>query len=233
MLDRMSDASLPEGRPDDHRHRRRAILETAARLICEKGYEGTSIQDIAAACQLTKAGLYHHIRSKEHLLLEIMNYGMDLFEDQVVTPVLPILDPLERLHACMERNLMLVTEERSKEITIILHEHNTLTGEARVHIDARKKRYVRLLEASFAEAMRQGTIRQVNPTVAAFSFLGSVLWTYKWFRPGGAISREELVREMKHVFFGGLTVAPPAAKAREKAKRRQPARARPKARRRR
>jgi TetR/AcrR family transcriptional regulator, cholesterol catabolism regulator len=231
MLDRMSDASLPEGRPDDHRHRRRAILETAARLICEKGYEGTSIQDIAAACQLTKAGLYHHIRSKEHLLLEIMNYGMDLFEDQVVTPVLPILDPLERLYSCMERNLMLVTEERSKEITIILHEHNTLTGEARVHIDARKKRYVRLLEASFAEAMRHGTIRPVNPTVAAFSFLGSVLWTYKWFRQGGAISREELVREMKHVFFGGLTVAPPAAKAREKAKRRQPAR--PKARRRR
>lgn len=233
MLDRMSDPSLPEGRPDDHRHRRRAILETAARLICEKGYEGTSIQDIAAACQLTKAGLYHHIRSKEHLLLEIMNYGMDLFEDQVVTPVLPIIDPLERLHACMERNLMLVTEEASKEITIILHEHNTLTGEARVHIDARKKRYVRLLEASFAEAMREGTIRAVNPTVAAFSFLGSVLWTYKWFRAGGAISREELVREMKHVFFGGLTVAPPAAaKPREKAKRAQPS-ARPKARRRR
>jgi AcrR family transcriptional regulator len=231
MLDRMSDASLPEGRPDDHRHRRRAILETAARLICEKGYEGTSIQDIAAACQLTKAGLYHHIRSKEHLLLEIMNYGMDLFEERVVTPVLPILDPLERLYACLERNLMLVTEEASKEITIILHEHNTLTGEARVHIDARKKRYVRLLEASFAEAMRDGTIRPVNPTVAAFSFLGSVLWTYKWFRPGGAISREELVREMKHVFFGGLTVAPPAAKPRAKAKRAQPAR--PKARRRR
>jgi AcrR family transcriptional regulator len=231
MLDRMSDASLPPDRPDDHRHRRRAILETAARLICEKGYEGTSIQDIAAACQLTKAGLYHHIRSKEHLLLEIMNYGMDLFEDQVVTPVLPILDPLERLYSCMERNLMLVTEERSKEITIILHEHNTLTGEARVHIDARKKRYVRLLESSFSEAMRDGRIRQVNPTVAAFSFLGSVLWTYKWFRPGGAISREELVREMKHVFFGGLTVAPAAAKPREQAKRAQPAR--PKARRRR
>jgi len=227
----MTDASLPPDRHDDHRHRRRAILETAARLICEKGYEGTSIQDIAAACQLTKAGLYHHIRSKEHLLLEIMNYGMDLFEDQVVTPVLPILDPLERLHACMERNLMLVTEERSKEITIILHEHNTLTGEARVHIDARKKRYVRLLEASFAEAIREGMIRPVNPTIAAFGFLGSVLWTYKWFHADGKVSREELVREMKHLFFGGLAVAPPAAKARAKAKRAQPAR--PKARRRR
>ena len=228
----MSDPSLPSDRPsEDHRDRRRAILETAARLICEKGYEGTSIQDIAAACQLTKAGLYHHIRSKEHLLLEIMNYGMDIFEDYVVTPALPILDPLERLTTCMERNILLVAETRSKEVTIILHEHNTLTGEARAHIDARKKRYVRLLEASFAEAMREGRIRPVNPKVAAFSFLGMVLWTYKWFRPDGAISRETLSREMVSLFFGGLAPAGtarrpaarkrgPAAQARRKPRRR-------------
>ena len=56
---------------NDQKGRHRAILETAARVICEKGYEGASIQDIAEACGLTKAGLYHHIRSKEHLLLEI------------------------------------------------------------------------------------------------------------------------------------------------------------------
>jgi AcrR family transcriptional regulator len=211
----MSDPSaLPADRPaEDHRDRRRAILETAARLICERGYEATSIQDIAAACQLTKAGLYHHIRSKEHLLLEIMNYGMDLFEDYVVTPALPILDPLERLTTCMERNILMVAETRSKEVTIILHEHNTLTGEARAHIDARKKRYVRLLEASFAEAMREGRIRPVNPKVAAFGFLGMVLWTYKWYRPDGALSKETLAREMVSLFFGGLTTSRPPRRA--------------------
>jgi AcrR family transcriptional regulator len=228
----MSDPSPPA---EDHRDRRRAILETAARLICEKGYEGTSIQDIAAACHLTKAGLYHHIRSKEHLLLEIMNYGMDIFEDYVVTPVLPILDPLERLTTCMQRNLLLVAETRSKEVTIILHEHNTLTGEARAHIDARKKRYVRLLEASFAEAMREGRIRPVNPTVAAFSFLGMVLWTYKWYRPEGSISRETLAREMVSLFFDGLVTAQKARRppARRRGARAAPAQARRQPRRRR
>ena len=88
------DAKKPE---DDQKSRHREILETAARVICEKGYEGASIQDIAEACGLTKAGLYHHIRSKEHLLLEIQNYGMDVFEEQVLNQVLPIPDPLERL----------------------------------------------------------------------------------------------------------------------------------------
>ena len=197
-------AGSPQTAETDPKQRRRAILETAARVICERGYEGASIQDIADACSLTKAGLYHHIRSKEHLLLEIQNYGMDVFEEQVLHQVLSIADPLERLKTCMAKNILLVTRGWSKEITIILHEHATLTGEARAQVNARKKRYVRFLETSFAEAIRDGRLRPVNPKVAAFSFLGMVLWIYKWFRPDGAVPEHELAREMEHLFFGGL-----------------------------
>jgi TetR/AcrR family transcriptional regulator, cholesterol catabolism regulator len=184
--------------------RRKKILETAAKVICDKGYEGTSIQDIAEATGLTKAGLYHHIHSKEHLLHEIMNYGMDVFEEQVLDQVMAIADPLERLKSCMEKNILLVTHGWSKEVIIILHEHATLHGQARAQINARKKRYVRFLENSFAEAMRAQRIRRVQPTVAAFAFLGMVLWIYKWFRPDGKVSESELVKEMQNVFFGGL-----------------------------
>jgi AcrR family transcriptional regulator len=200
--------------PEELKDRHRAILETAARVICERGYEGAGVQDIADACGLTKAGLYHHIRSKEHLLLEIQNYGMDVFEEQVLQQVLPIVDPLERLRTCMEKNILLVTRGWAKEITIILHEHATLTGEARAQINARKKRYVRFLETSFAEAIRAGRIRPVNPKVAAFSFLGAVLWIYKWFRPDGEVGEEQLVEDMQDLFFGGLETAPrPARRA--------------------
>lgn len=198
---------------------RARILEAAARLICEKGYEATSIQDIADATGLTKAGLYHHIRSKESLLLEIQHYGMDVFEEKVLSQVVSIADPLERLRTCMEKNVLLVTRGWSKEVTIILHEHATLTGEARSQINARKKHYVRFLETSFAEAVRAGLIRPVNPKVAAFSFLGMVLWIYKWFRPDGPISAEQLAREMQDLFFGGLEVKPSATGPPRKARR--------------
>ena len=117
-------------RTDDTTAKHRAILEAAARLICKQGYEGTSIQEIADACGLTKAGLYHHIESKEQLLVEIMNYGMDVFEERVLSEVEHIPDPVERLKACMARNIKLVTRGWSKEVTIILHEHDTLTGKA-------------------------------------------------------------------------------------------------------
>ena len=156
-------ARAPEAGSDVHRERHRTVLETAARLICEKGYEAASVQDIADACGLTKAGLYYYIRSKEELLLEIQSYGMDIFEERVLLPVLNIGDPVERLKACMEKNIFLVTEGWSKEVTIILHEHDTLTGAARAQINARKKRYVHFLESSFAEAVREGRMRPVEP----------------------------------------------------------------------
>lgn len=183
---------------------RRRILEIAARVICEKGYEGAGVQDIAAAAGLTKAGLYYHIESKEQLLFEIQSYGMDVFEEQVLLPVLNIADPLDRLRACMEKNVMLVTRGWSKEVTIILHEHATLTGEARALINARKKRYVRFLEKSFSQAVRRGRIRAVNPKVAAFAFLGMVLWIYKWYRGDGPIPAEQIAAHMQDLLFNGL-----------------------------
>jgi TetR/AcrR family transcriptional regulator, cholesterol catabolism regulator len=203
---------MNSGRRHDDGERYRAILETAARLICERGYEGTSMQEIAAACRMTKAGLYHHVQNKEQLLFDIMSYGMDAFEQQVLDQVRHLEDPVERLRECMRLNIHLVTGGCSKEVIIILHEHATLTGEARAFIDSRKKAYVRFLEDSFSEAVRMGRIRTVQPTVAAFSFLGMVLWIYKWFQPDGRLSAEQVANEMVELLFTGLvtpTVAAP------------------------
>jgi AcrR family transcriptional regulator len=201
---------MNSGRRQDDGERYRTILETAARLICERGYEGTSMQEIAAACRMTKAGLYHHVQNKEQLLFDIMSYGMDAFEQQVLDQVRHLEDPVARLRECMRLNIHLVTGGCSKEVIIILHEHATLTGEARAFIDSRKKAYVRFLEDSFSEAVRLGRIRTVQPTVAAFSFLGMVLWIYKWFQPDGRLTAEQVSNEMVELLFAGL-VSPAVA----------------------
>jgi AcrR family transcriptional regulator len=189
-------------RPRDHRYHE--ILEGAARLIYQRGYEATSMQEIAEACGLTKAGLYHHIKTKEALLLAIMHYGMDLFDDMVIAKVADIADPVARLRECMARNIALVTQDASKEVTIILHEHQTLTGTSRDEINVRKKRYVRFLEAAFREAAERGQVRAVDPTLAAFSFLGVVLWIYKWYRADGKLSARQLSDGTIDLFFEGL-----------------------------
>jgi AcrR family transcriptional regulator len=189
-------------RPRDQRYHE--ILERAARLIFQSGYDATSMQEIAEACGLTKAGLYHHIKTKEALLLAIMHYGMDLFDDRVLAKVSDIVDPVARLRECMARNIALITQDASKEVTIILHEHQTLTGAAAQEINVRKKRYVRFLEVAFRQASERGQIRAVDPTLAAFSFLGVVLWTFKWYRPDGKLGPRQLSDGMIDLYFEGL-----------------------------
>jgi AcrR family transcriptional regulator len=193
--------------------RQAQILETAARIFCEKGFDGASMGDISAALGITKAGIYHHIRSKEDLLYAIMAYGMDLFESKVLKRVTAIADPLERLKATLKGHILVVTRDRPKEITVILHESSALRGRSRAKIDARKRRYVRFLERTFRDLARRGAIRRIDPTVAAFAMLGMVNWIYQWYRPAGRLKDSDLADALADLFLRGVLKPGAAARA--------------------
>ena len=192
----------------DRPTRQAQILETAARLICEKGFDKASMGDIADAIGLTKAGLYHHIGSKEELLFEIMSYGMDLFEQKVLSRVMTIADPLERLRATLRGHVLLVIRDRPKEVTVILHESNALKGRYRDRINIRKKRYIHFLEKTFRELVKSGVARRVDPSVAAFAMLGMINWIYQWYLPGGRLNEDALADALSDVFLGGILARP-------------------------
>lgn len=191
--------------------RQAQILETAARIFCEKGFDKASMGDISSALGLTKAGVYHHIRSKEELLYEIMSYGMDLFEEKVLNQVAGIADPLERLRATLRGHVLLVTRDRPKEITVILHESNALKGRFHDRINARKRRYVRFLERTFRDLVRSGVARKVDPAVAAFAMLGMINWIYQWYRPGGRLSEDQLADALTDLLLQGFLKQPAGA----------------------
>lgn len=208
----------------DHATRQGQILETAARVFCERGYEKTSMGDVAAAVGMTKAGVYHHIAGKEDLLAAIMNYGMDLFEERVLSRTQRIADPLARLRATLKGHLLLVLRDRPKEVTVILHEGGALPAAARARLDARKKRYIRFLETTIRELVMRRQARPVDPTVAAFALLGMVNWTYRWFRPGGRLDEEALAESMTGFYLSGLLRAPVAEARPQRARGRRPPR---------
>lgn len=192
----------------DRPTRRAQILETAARIFCEKGFDRASMGDIADAMGLTKAGLYHHIGSKDELLFAIMSYGMDLFEENVLNRVMAISDPLERLRAALRGHVLLVTRDSPKEVTVILHETNALKGRFRDRINARKKRYIKFLEKTFREMIKSGAARRVDPSAAAFAMLGMINWIYQWYQPGGRLSEEAVADALSDVFLGGILARP-------------------------
>src|SRR5207244_8842398 len=89
--------------------RRAAMCRAAAQLFRDRGFDATSVGDIARALGLTKAGLYHHFESKEALLFEIMMFGLDKVRDEVILPVRMIRDPEERLRQLITRHARLAT----------------------------------------------------------------------------------------------------------------------------
>src|SRR6266478_207216 len=102
------------------------IYRTAAQIILRKGYDATSVNDIANALGMTKAGLYHYIDGKKELLFNIMNFGLDELCEEVVTPAHSIVDPAARLRFIIASHARLVTRGDGA-ITILVDEITALT----------------------------------------------------------------------------------------------------------
>jgi AcrR family transcriptional regulator len=187
---------------------RRDILRTAARIFQQRGYEATSMQDVASALNLSKGALYHHFPSKDEILFEIMNHGLDVFDEEVLNVVRRIPDPVQRLRACIARHIGMLLRGRDREITVILHENRTLPSRLRKSVNARKKAYIHFLEETIEAVQKQiGTKNHISPRSAAFALLGMINWVYQWYRPGGSLSEEQLIRDYTTIFFDGLSAA--------------------------
>jgi AcrR family transcriptional regulator len=183
---------------------RQEILRTAARLFQEQGYDGTSMNDVAAALKLSKGGLYHHFQSKDEILFDLMSHAMDITEERVIAPAKMIADPEERLRTVIQRHIAVVLSEREREITVMLHENHPLSPAFRKRINARKKDYVHFLENLVAEVQRQRKSKgPVTPRAAAFALLGMINWIYQWYQPKGSLQEESLAQQYTEIFFQG------------------------------
>jgi AcrR family transcriptional regulator len=184
---------------------RQEILRTAARLFQQRGYDATSMNDVAAALKLSKGGLYHHFQSKDEILYEIMNHAMEITQERVLNPVRSIADPEERLRALIRLHIEVVLSPRDREITVMLHENHPLPPALRKRINARKKDYVHFLENLIAEVQKAHRASgRVSPRAAAFALLGMINWIYQWYKPEGELHAQNLVPQFTDLVLGGL-----------------------------
>ena len=187
---------------------RQEILRASARLFQQQGYDGTSMNDVAAALKLSKGGLYHHFQSKDEILFDLMSHAMDITEEKVLKPVKAITDPEERLRTLIRLHIGVVLSERDREITVMLHENHPLSPALRKRINARKKDYIHFVENLIAEVQAKvqsvrGSKGTVTPRAAAFALLGMINWIYQWYRPEGSLQQENLAQQYTEIFFQG------------------------------
>jgi AcrR family transcriptional regulator len=181
----------------------------AARLFCEKGYDATSMSDIAEATGITKAGVYHFIPGgKKDLLFAIMSYGMDKLDRSVIEPAQAIADAEERLRAIITNHVKLITrgstEEGFNPVTVVVDEVAGLSAAHRRKIDQRKRVYVDLIRQTLEQLAGEGKLREVDVTVAAFSLLGMMLWLARWYHPDGRLTGDQMAEEISKMALGGI-----------------------------
>ena len=204
--------------------RRAEILRAAAQIFRDRGFDATSVSDVARTLQMTKAGLYHYFTSKEALLSEIMMFGLERVRDEVLVPVREIRDPEARLRQLIVRHARIVTRGQGA-VTIISEETRALPPAARRKIHDRMRVYIDLIHDTLAEIAKQGKLRDVDLTVATYSLIGMILWLPRWFKSGGRLKPEEAADEIAKLAFGGLLRSAPVAGSRPSRRRHRRTRA--------
>ena len=189
------------------------VYRTAAEIILQKGYDATSVSDIAQAVGITKAGLYHYIHGKTQLLFDIMQYGLNELDREVALPARKIADAETRLRFMITMHARIVTRGHGA-VTILVDEARALTPAQNRKVVRRKREYFDLLRATLREMKSQRKLRDINVTVAAFSLLGMINWLSRWYQADGSLNEQEIAEEIVDIAVNGLIR--PAARERRR-----------------
>lgn len=190
-------------RAKDHDDKRAAIMETAARIFADGGYDRTSIAQIATECGVSKALLYHYYPSKEGMLFDIIGTHLAELIDAVETADRPDAPPEERLEELVAALLDCYRDADTKH-KVQLDAIALLPDEQQAELRGLERHLVDI----FADA-----IRPLNPDLfdnrpylkpVTMSLFGMLNWAYMWFREGGPLSRKGYAKLATHILIAGV-----------------------------
>jgi AcrR family transcriptional regulator len=183
----------------DYDKRRAAILGAAARLYARRGFSGASVADLANACHTSKSLIYHYFPAKDDILYAAMAAHLDALVDAAegATKAGSAEQKLRRLTQAFMR-LYVGAQDSHK---VLLNELDNLPPPRRAEVVAKQRRIIGAVGA---------LVREIRPDAGDLSlpltmlFFGMINWTHTWFRPGGAVSADELAELAVDVMLHGV-----------------------------
>lgn len=202
MANRRRTDTAPPFRADDGRWQE--LLEISARIFARKGYQSTTLQDIADEFGVLKGSLYHYIRSKDDLLFEVVRSVFSEGLDNLRRLAEAELDPVERLRAVV-RGHVLYLIDNLVETTVLLHEFDQLSEERRAEMPLRE--YQAIIAGLIADAKSDVRVKPgLDPHLVALAVLGAVNWVYRWYRLDGTRTPEQISEQYADLLVDGMLV---------------------------
>lgn len=169
----------------------RAIHREAIALFYTRGYEATSLRQIADAVGITVGSLYNHISSKQELLVNVMTSMMDLLLGEIDDALHGIPEPLERIHAFMRRSIRVHGDHR-EETLVGNSELRSLDEGERQSIVAMRSRYEAALRNALAAAAADGSCAVEDVQMTTFAGLAICSHVATWYEPDGRLTLDEI-----------------------------------------
>lgn len=176
------------------------ILRTAAAVFADKGYHQASIRDISRATGISLSGLYYYFKSKEELLFLIQDHCFGTVLESVERLLEGAEDPNRRLRLFIENHLRYFVSNM-KEMKVLSHEAESLVGDYRQRVSAKKRRYTEICTSILEELRPKGS--RIDLRVATFSLFGMLNWIYNWYHPDRDVPVAELAEDMSQLFLRG------------------------------
>jgi len=192
-------------------YKRERILEEAVKLFYERGFTGTTLDDIAAELGVTKPFIYTHFRGKVELLAALCKPTIELALAAIVNAAARSGTPAERLRIAVT-DFTKVVLQRQPNIAIYFREEKNLSPEALADINALRRQFDHLLSDLLIEGSATGEFEIQDHSLAALALGGMISWAYTWYRPGGRLTLEETAAHMADLALrmAGVRVAVPA-----------------------
>lgn len=193
---------MARSRSDKFELNRDTIVRSAAALFAAQGYPGTSMNDVARACRVSKPLLYHYVDDKYELLREITDGHVTRLEALVGEVEAMKLAPPARLRELIRRFVHEYAQAR--------HDHGVLTQDVKFLDDADRSRVLRKERAVVAAFA--ATIAEARPDLAEAALskpltmllFGMINWMFTWLKPDGSLGHDDMAPIVADLFLGGL-----------------------------
>ena len=179
------------------------ILGAAAQIFSQKGYHATSMQDIANAVDIQKASLYHHISSKQEILLALLDAALNLVIQKIEEVVAQAIPVEEKLRLALRTYLEILTEQQDIS-AVLLFEHRSLKPDLRERHLPQRDRFERIWRDLIQKGMDEGRFNCADAAMAGRAILGAMGWVITWYSPDGPLSSKEISDQYADLILNGL-----------------------------
>ncbi len=182
-------------------NRRAKLVRVAARLFREKGFDGTTVRDIAHAVGMRSGSPFYHFKSKQEILLAVMEEGLAAGLEATEAALGSGLPPREKFRALVRSHLSTLFDEGHDFIPVLLYDWRALESGNRAKIIAVKDRFDAIWQAMVRELKAAGLLH-TDSRLARLLVVGAINYMATWYKRDGSLSLDEVADQTVEFFLG-------------------------------